>query len=83
MLCTGDCPEWGPPPDTILSMPPPPLPGFESPPWAYNETAAPPTTHCGASLLCEIVSGSGLSEYSDLPRRGKYYPIVRSCCCSK
>ncbi|XP_055913521.1 uncharacterized protein LOC129947112 [Eupeodes corollae] len=51
--CVENCGHFGPPPDTILSMPPPPLPSFLIPNTAV--IALPPNdTHpCFAAFLCE------------------------------
>ncbi|XP_055596635.1 uncharacterized protein LOC129746780 [Uranotaenia lowii] len=53
MSCVGDCSELGPPPDMILSMPPPPLSSFLLP---RNVLAPKPpnsSLSCIAAFMCE------------------------------
>ncbi|XP_017482635.1 PREDICTED: uncharacterized protein LOC108371559 [Rhagoletis zephyria] len=53
--CVGNCNYAGPPPDSILSMPPPPLPSFLLPRTAIIAAAVPTNdTHpCFAPFLCD------------------------------
>lgn len=52
--CVGDCFELGPPPDTILSLPPPPLPSFLLPRSAILSVAAGNNSQpCFAAFVCE------------------------------
>lgn len=57
-----ECSDMGPPPDTILGIPPPPLPAFlQRAPFINN------TSTC--SVLCDWTAGPGV-EYVELPRHG-------------
>lgn len=72
--CIGDCYDVGPPPDSILSMPPPPLPSFLLPRSAIlsvsggNESQQP----CFAAFVCEPslsvfgTSGGSIREQSGI-----------------
>lgn len=73
MGCFGECLDLGPPPDSILFLPPPPAPSFIQhtlPDLLLN------TTPCSAAQLCESVhpainripSESG--DYVEMPRKG-------------
>lgn len=57
-----ECLDMGPPPDTILGIPPPPLPTFLQRAPAFNDTAT-------CSVLCDWTAGPGV-EYVELPRQG-------------
>ncbi|XP_065170290.1 uncharacterized protein [Atheta coriaria] len=75
MSCLGDCWDIGPPPDTILFMPPPPIPSFLQgglPELLINNTS------CVSPQLCEAypphhgnrVLGDGVGgEFVELPRK--------------
>lgn len=52
----------GPPPDTILGIPPPPLPAFLQRAPIVNNTST-------CSVLCDWTAGPGV-EYVELPRHG-------------
>jgi len=52
----------GPPPDTILAIPPPPLPAFLQRAPIVNNTST-------CSVLCDWTAGPGV-EYVELPRHG-------------
>lgn len=66
MSCLGECWELGPPPDSILFMPPPPAPSFLQHRLRDNATALP----CGGGAqLC----ASGEWE----PPRGDYVELTR------
>lgn len=57
--CIGDCLELGPPPDMILSMPPPPLPSFLLPRSAILAVSGNNSQPCFAAFVCEpSLSGS-------------------------
>uniref|UniRef100_A0A182J102 Uncharacterized protein n=1 Tax=Anopheles atroparvus TaxID=41427 RepID=A0A182J102_ANOAO len=78
MSCLGDCLELGPPPDMILSMPPPPLSSFLLPKNALV-TASKPNGNsnnsllCSAAFICEpslkAIEQSGM-EFIELPGNG-------------
>lgn len=83
MGCLGDCWDVGPPPDSILFLPPPPLPSFLQP--SLNDLLLN-TTPCSSNELCESWlpsskmlpdgGGGGLGhvdggEYVEMPRKGK------------
>lgn len=51
--CGENCGMMGPPPDTILSMPPPPLPSFLLPKAALSTIVSNDTHPCIASFMCE------------------------------
>lgn len=80
MGCLGECLDLGPPPDSILFMPPPPVPDFlqhSLPELLLN------TTPCWAAQICEPSPISNkvpdiLEDYVELPRKGnhKYYGLV-------
>ncbi|XP_053696468.1 uncharacterized protein LOC128743820 [Sabethes cyaneus] len=53
MGCLGDCSELGPPPDMILSMPPPPLSSFLLPRNALAPRPANNSLSCIAAFMCE------------------------------
>lgn len=91
--CVGDC-ELGPPPDTILSLPPPPLPSFLLPRSAILSVAAGNNSQpCFAAFVCEpsmSVFGSGGSireqsgiEFIELSHKGIedtwVFILVSSC----
>lgn len=60
--------ELGPPPDMILTLPPPPLPAFlaEAAPALMNES-------CG---LCRWAGGDAV-DYVEMPRHSEWWPWVR------
>lgn len=65
------CFELGPPPDTILSMPPPPLPSFLVPRSSIIALASNDTQPCFAAFMCDVNSPgpreqSGI-EFIELP----------------
>lgn len=64
------CTEVGPPPDSILSMPPPPLPSFLLPKTALIALAQNESQPCFATYMCETSPNprvqSGI-EYIELP----------------
>ncbi|XP_018565484.1 uncharacterized protein LOC108906654 [Anoplophora glabripennis] len=69
MSCFGECLDMGPPPDTILFLPPPPAPSFlqhSLPDLLLN------TTPCSAAQLCESVLSS-----SRIPDNGDYIEMPR------
>lgn len=71
MACLGDCWDLGPPPDSILFMPPPPAPVF-------LQTSIPDlllnTTPCSSTQICEtwptINRVPDGIDYVELPRKG-------------
>ncbi|XP_019867747.1 uncharacterized protein LOC109596617 isoform X2 [Aethina tumida] len=71
MGCLGECLDLGPPPDSILFMPPPPVPDFlqhSLPELLLN------TTPCWAAQICEPSPISNkvpdiLEDYVELPRK--------------
>lgn len=92
--CNGDCFELGPPPDTILSLPPPPLPSFLLPRSAILSVAGNNNSQpCFAAFVCEpslSVFGSGGSireqsgiEFIELSHKGIedtwVFILVSSC----
>lgn len=73
-MCGNQCYEVGPPPDSILSMPPPPLPSFLVPRTAIVALAQNETQPCfAASFKCDLSAGphehSGI-EFIELPGSG-------------
>ncbi|KAF5282978.1 hypothetical protein FQA39_LY04849 [Lamprigera yunnana] len=72
MSCFGECWDAGPPPDSILFIPPPPVPSFLQP--ALTDLLSN-TTPCTTTQVCEAwVShgnfGSGVGgEFVELPRK--------------
>ncbi|XP_053673221.1 uncharacterized protein LOC128723497 [Anopheles nili] len=77
MSCFGDCLELGPPPDMILSMPPPPLSSFLLPKNALVASKANGNSNnsllCSAAFICEpslkANEQSGM-EFVELPGNG-------------
>lgn len=79
MGCLGDCWDLGPPPDSILFLPPPPVPSFLQP--SLNDLLLN-TTPCSSNQLCESwlpsnrisdggeTSGGG-GDFVEMPRKGK------------
>lgn len=77
MACLGDCWDLGPPPDSILFLPPPPIPSFLQP--SLNDLLLN-TTPCSFNQLCESwLPSNGISEggiggvggdYVEMPRKG-------------
>lgn len=76
MGCLGECWDAGPPPDSILFIPPPPAPSFlqqSLPDLLLN------TTPCSSTQVCEAWvnhiqgnnAGSPGGDYVELPRKGK------------
>lgn len=65
-----DCIEMEPPPDMIMSMPPPPLPSFLLPKAVHNETKHQP---CFATFMCEPAAQRDQSgiEYIELSHKGE------------
>ncbi|XP_074033204.1 uncharacterized protein isoform X2 [Leptinotarsa decemlineata] len=70
MNCLGECLDLGPPPDTILFLPPPPVPSFlqqSLPDLLLN------TTPCSAAQICESSSAPNRvtegEDYMELPRK--------------
>ncbi|XP_055390016.1 uncharacterized protein LOC129618996 [Condylostylus longicornis] len=53
VACIGDCSAVGPPPDMILSMPPPPLPSFLLPRSAIVALSNNDSQPCFAAFMCE------------------------------
>lgn len=51
--CVGNCGHVGPPPDNILSMPPPPLPSFLLPKTAVIALPANDSYPCFAAFMCD------------------------------
>lgn len=72
-MCGPQCYEVGPPPDTILSMPPPPLPSFLLPRSAIASLTGNDSQPCFAAFMCETSPGvrelSGV-EFMELPGHG-------------
>lgn len=72
-MCGSECVEWGPPPNSILSMPPPPLPSFLVPRTALIALAQNDSQPCYAAYVCETSPGardpSGI-EFIELPGTG-------------
>lgn len=85
-MCGSNCFEVGPPPDSILSMPPPPLPSFLLPRSAIVALSGNDSQPCFAAFMCEPSPGpreqSGI-EYIELPGKGiddaRLFILV-SCC---
>lgn len=86
-MCGPQCFELGPPPDNILSMPPPPLPAFLLPRSALVASlTANESQPCFAAFMCESAPGpreqSGI-EFIELSGRGLedtwLFIIVTSC----
>lgn len=72
MGCLGECWDVGPPPDSILSLPPPPIPAFLQhplPDLLLN------TTPCSSQQLCESLPPSNRipesGDYVEMSRKGK------------
>ncbi|CAH1114380.1 unnamed protein product [Psylliodes chrysocephalus] len=70
MSCLGDCLDLGPPPDSILFLPPPPVPSFlqqSLPDLLLN------TTPCSAAQICESTTAPNRipesGDYMELPRK--------------
>ncbi|XP_066998258.2 uncharacterized protein [Anabrus simplex] len=61
-----ECGDLGPPPDTILGIPPPPLPAFLQRTLTNNSNH---TSSSPCSVQCDWTSGPGV-EYVELPRQG-------------
>ncbi|XP_055713487.1 uncharacterized protein LOC129807910 [Phlebotomus papatasi] len=57
MACIGDCYDLGPPPDMILSMPPPPLPSFLLPRSAIVSLTGNDSQPCFAAFMCDPSPG--------------------------
>lgn len=72
-MCGSHCFELGPPPDSILSMPPPPLPSFLVPRTAIVALVQNDTQPCFAAFMCDTSPGpnehSGI-EFIELPGSG-------------
>lgn len=72
-MCGSQCIELGPPPNSILSMPPPPLPSFLVPRTALIALAQNDSQPCYAAFVCELLPGarepSGI-EFIELPGNG-------------
>lgn len=74
MGCMIECWDIGPPPDTILFLPPPPVPSFlqqDLPDLLVN------TTPCFSTQLCESllpVHKNDESDYIEMPRKGMTQP---------
>lgn len=72
-MCGSKCFEVGPPPDSILSMPPPPLPTFLVPRSAIVALSGNDSQPCFAAFMCEPSPGpreqAGI-EYIELPGNG-------------
>nr|XP_001808956.1 PREDICTED: uncharacterized protein LOC100142496 isoform X1 [Tribolium castaneum] len=69
MGCLGECWDVGPPPDSILSLPPPPIPAFLQhplPDLLLN------TTPCSSQQLCESLPSS-----NRIPDAGDYVEMSR------
>lgn len=70
-MCGSQCGELGPPPNSILSMPPPPLPSFLVPRTAIFALPQNDSQPCIAAFVCESTSGtrelSGGIEFIELP----------------
>lgn len=58
-MCGSKCYEAGPPPDTILSMPPPPLPVFLLPRSAIVALSGNHSQPCFAAFMCEPAADGG------------------------
>lgn len=72
MSCLGECWDVGPPPDSILSLPPPPIPAFLHHPISEALLNA---TSCTSAQLCESIPASNRipdgGDYVEMPRKGK------------
>lgn len=79
MGCLGDCWDVGPPPDSILFLPPPPVPSFLQP---SLPDLLLNTTPCSSNQLCEtwlpsnkfVPEGGG--DYVEMPRKGKVGHVI-------
>jgi hypothetical protein len=67
-----ECSDMGPPPDTILGIPPPPLPAFLQRAPIINNTST-------CSVLCDWTAGPGV-EYVELPRHGNPQSFNLTAC---
>lgn len=69
MACFGECWDLGPPPDSILSMPPPPAPAF----FQTSQDVLLNTTPCSSTQVCETWLPSNRVpdgiDYVELPRK--------------
>lgn len=74
MGCLGECWDLGPPPDSILFLPPPPVPSFLQSPL---QDLVLNSTPCSTSQICEPWVASNRvpeGDYVELPRKGKLTP---------
>lgn len=78
-MCGSNCFEAGPPPDSILSMPPPPLPTFLLPRSAIVALSGNDSQPCFAAFMCEPSTGpreqAGV-EYVEITGKGKYFRVI-------
>lgn len=73
MGCLGDCLDLGPPPDTILFLPPPPVPSFlqpSLPDLLLNSSSCTSPQLCESWLPINRLPEGG--DYVELPRKGIY-----------
>ncbi|XP_018329070.1 uncharacterized protein LOC108739590 isoform X2 [Agrilus planipennis] len=67
MSCLGECLDIGPPPDSIIFIPPPPVPDFLQSPL---QDVVLNTTPCTVIPICEAwVQVQGGGKFSELPRK--------------
>ncbi|XP_037029601.1 uncharacterized protein LOC119069614 [Bradysia coprophila] len=86
-MCGNDCFEIGPPPpDTILSLPPPPLPAFLLPRSAIVAISGNESQPCFAAFICQPSTGHRDKtniEFIESPRKGiddSWIVIIISSC---
>lgn len=74
MSCNKECEDLDPPPDMIMSMPPPPLPTFLLPRSAIVAISGNETQPCFAPFMCEPSLGprgkAGI-EYIEISKKGQ------------
>ncbi|CAH0553384.1 unnamed protein product [Brassicogethes aeneus] len=72
MNCFGECMDLGPPPDSILFLPPPPLPAFlqqSLPDLLLNTTPCLPAQLCESSPIVSNKIPETYGDYIELPRK--------------
>lgn len=72
MSCGSECLSVGPPPDSILRMPPPPLPAFLASAGAANLTPPCKAARCPPHHNNEVNALFPGVEYHELPRHGQW-----------
>lgn len=81
-MCGSNCVSVGPPPDSILSMPPPPLPTFLLPRSAIVALSGNDSQPCFAAFMCEPAPGpreqAGGLDYVEMSGKGNKLCIYES-----